>query len=119
MSRHDPKVTLRQIADHARRAQELCRGRTLEQLLSDWQATMAFERALEILGEAVKRLPDTLRQQHPTIPWRQITGTRDYLSHGYDTLDYQRLWDAVQNDVPALLTTVEKMLHNLEVGLQP
>ena len=55
MSRHDPKVTLRQIADFARQTQAICAGMTLPALLADWQALLAFGRAMEILGEAVKR----------------------------------------------------------------
>ena len=54
-----------------------------------------------------------LRSQHPAVPWREIAGTRDYLSHGYDEIDYRVLWDAVQNDVPQLLLTVEQMLKDL------
>jgi uncharacterized protein with HEPN domain len=54
MSRHDPKVTLRQVADNARRAQELCKANSLAEILSDWQKRAAFERVMEVLGEAVK-----------------------------------------------------------------
>ena len=57
MSRHDPKATLHQIADNARRARELCTQNTLPQILADWQKRAAFERVMEVLGEAVKRLP--------------------------------------------------------------
>ncbi len=114
MSAHDPQATLHQIQDAARRLQMLCAGRTLESLLADWQATAALERFLEIVGEAVKRLPMNLRARYPAVPWKEIAGTRDHLSHGYDDVDYQVLWDAVQNDIPVLLTTVERMLRELE-----
>lgn len=116
MSVHDPRATLHQIQDAARRLQMLCAGRTLETLLSDWQATAAMERFIEIVSEAVKRLPLDLRARYPAVPWKEIAGTRDHLSHGYDDVDYQVLWDAVQNDVPVLLTTVEQMLGELENG---
>lgn len=53
MSRHDPRVTLRQVADHARRAQELCTQNTLAGMVSDWQKRAAFERIMEVLGEGV------------------------------------------------------------------
>jgi uncharacterized protein with HEPN domain len=66
------------------------------------------------VGEAVKRLPADLRARHPSVPWKEIAGTRDRLSHGYDDVDYQVLWDAVQNDVPTFLVTVEQMLKELE-----
>lgn len=107
-------ATLHQIQDAARRLQMLCTGRTLELLLSDWQATAAMERFIEIVGEAVKRLPMDLRARYPDVPWKEIAGTRDHLSHGYDDVDYEVLWDAVQNDVPVLLKTVEQMLRELE-----
>lgn len=102
-----------QMQDAARRLQMICAGKTLEQLLADWQATAALERFLEIVGEGVKRLPMDLRSAHPTVPWKEIAGTRDHLSHGYDDVDYHVLWDAVQNDVPALLITLEQMLKDL------
>jgi len=89
MSMHDSQATLRQIQDAARRLQMICAGKTLEQLLADWQATAALERFIEILGEGVKRLPLDLRSRHPSVPWKEIAGTRDHLSHGYDDVDYQ------------------------------
>lgn len=114
MSRDDPKVTLLQIRDAARRAQEICSDfDELESLVADWKATAALERFIEILGEAVKRLPLDLRKTYSDVPWKDIAGTRDHLSHGYDNLDYQVLWDAVQTDIPLLLATVEVILKNL------
>jgi uncharacterized protein with HEPN domain len=113
MSAHDPRVTLLQIEDAARRAQEICAHRSLKELLQDWQATAALERFLEIVGAAVKRLPQELRDRYPAVPWKDIAGTRDHLSHGYDDVDYQVLWDAVRDDVPVLLRTIEQMLRDL------
>lgn len=119
MSKYDPKITLLQIAECARRAQELCHATTLDELVSDWRSVLAFERVLEVLGEAVKRLPQDLRERYPTVPWKLVAGMRDRVSHGYDAIDYQTLWDAVQQDVPPLLTTVELMLRELDGPLIP
>src|SRR5712691_381684 len=105
MSKRDARATLRQIADHARHAQELCADKTLAELLADWKSVLAFERALEILGEAVKRLPTELCEAYPAVPWRLVAGMRDRLSHGYEEIDYEILWDAVHNDLPDLLNT--------------
>lgn len=116
MSAHDPRATLRQLQESARRAQVICAGKTLEALLKDWQACAALERFIEILGEAVKRLPAELTSRYPEVPWKEIAGTRDHLSHGYDDVDYQVLWDAVQTDIPLLLATVEHILNDLSGG---
>ena len=113
MSRRDPGVTLRQILVHARRLQELTATSSLQAVTRDWKLSAAFEREMEILGEAVKRLPTGLLTQHPDIPWKQIAGTRDRLSHGYDETDHSILWDAAQNDLAPLIIAVEKILHDL------
>ena len=114
MSVHDPQVTLRQIQEAAARLQAICAGKTLSSLVADWQATAALERFMEILGEAVKRLPMELRNRYPDVPWKDIAGMRDHLSHGYDDVDHQVLWDSVQKDVPVLLATLEQMLADLQ-----
>ncbi len=103
-----------QIADYVQRAQELCAGKTLAELKAHWQQALALERVMEVLGEAVKRLPDELRQTHPKVPWRLVSGMRDKISHGYDSVDHEMLWDTVKNDLAGLLSVAEQMLKDLE-----
>ena len=117
MSERDHRVTLRQINEYVQHAQALCAGKSAQQIEADWREALAFERVMEVLGEAVKRLPEELKQRYPQVPWRLVAGMRDKISHGYDAVDYQTLWDAVQNDLPLLLTTVEQMLRELDVPL--
>ena len=91
MSKHDPKVILLQVTDHARQAQELCAQNTLPEIVANWHKRLAFERVMEIRGEAVKRLPPELCQRYPAVPWKLIAGMRDRVSHGYDAIDYSTL----------------------------
>jgi len=114
MSERDHRVTLRQINEYVQHAQALCAGKSAQQIEAEWREALAFERVMEVLGEAVKRLPEELKQRYPQIPWRLVAGMRDKISHGYDSVDYQMLWDAVQNDLPALRTTAERMLREME-----
>lgn len=114
MSKHDPTVTLRQFAEFARQVRALCAQNTLTEILTDWHKRLAFERVMEIMGEAVKRLPPEMCQRYPTVLWKLIAGMRDRVSHGYDAVDYAMLWDTVRDDVPPLLATVEQMLKNLQ-----
>ena len=93
MSKRDTHATLSQIEEHARHAQDLCADKTPAELMADWKSSLALERALEIIGEAVKRLPAELCAAYPAVPWRLIAGMRDRLSHGYDDVDHENLWE--------------------------
>lgn len=119
MSKRDHRVTLRQIIEYVQHAQALCANKSAAQIEASWRDALAFERAMEVLGEAVKRLPDEITQRYPQVPWRLVAGMRDKISHGYDTVDYQLLWDAVQNDLPILSATAEIMQRELDKALAP
>ena len=114
MSRPDPERILRQILQAAQHARDLCAGKSLQELVDDWQARLAFERAMEILSEAVKHLSPDLRAKYPSVDWRGAAGMCDYLSHAYDVIDYEILWNSVQDKVPDLIVTVERMIFDLK-----
>ena len=63
MSKHDPRVTLQQMRDAARKAQSLCAGESLEKVTGDWMKVAALKRCFEVIGEAIKRLPAGLRER--------------------------------------------------------
>ena len=88
MSAPDADLTLRQIVEVCDKALDFRNSVTREQFHRDWRKRMLGERLVEVLGEAVKRLPDELRNRHSQIPWKKIAGTRDYIAHGYDSVDY-------------------------------
>ncbi len=94
----------------------MCAQNKLPEILTDWHKRLAFERVMEVLGEATKRLPAELCQRYPAVQWRLLAGMRDRVSHGYDAIDYAVLWDTMRDDVPTLLTTVEQMLKDLETA---
>ena len=61
---------------------------------------------MEVLGEAVKRLPADLRQRHPQLPLDKIAGTRDYIAHGYDSVDYDVIWGVLDVEAGKLKASV-------------
>jgi uncharacterized protein with HEPN domain len=87
MSAPDADLTLRQIVEVCDKALEFKNSTTWEEFRGDWRKQMLGERLVEVLGEAVKRLPDELRNRHSQVPWKKIAGTRDYIAHGYDSVD--------------------------------
>jgi len=70
-------------------------------------------RNLEIIGEAVKNLPDDIKKDYPEIEWRKIAGLRDILIHAYFGVDLEVVWDIVKNKVPELKETVRRIVSNL------
>ena len=67
-------------------------------------------RSLEIIGEAVKNLPDDFKLAHPQIEWRKIAAIRDRLIHGYFSVDFEIVWDVVVNKIPALDKEIKRLL---------
>jgi uncharacterized protein with HEPN domain len=110
MSAHDADLTLRQIAEVCDKAVELKNSMTREEFRSDWRKQMLGERLVEVLGEAVKRLPEDLRNRYPQLPWRQIAGTRDYIAHGYDSVDYDVIWGVLDIEAAKLKKAVLTIL---------
>jgi uncharacterized protein with HEPN domain len=88
----------------------MAQGKTRAQLDSDRQLNLALTRLLEIIGEAAGRTSQEERSRYPAIPWVQIIGLRNRLIHGYDSVDFDILWQVVTHDLPPLIVTVEEIL---------
>ena len=71
----------------------------------------AVLRNLEVLCEAAKKVPDSVRARHPSVGWRAIAGLRDVLAHAYFALDEATLWDIVAQKVPALAEVLRQILE--------
>ena len=109
MTRHDDRVRLRHMLDHAVEAVALAKGRTRQDLDTDRLLNLSLVRLLEIVGEAAARLSPETRDLHPSVPWPDIIGLRNRLIHGYDIVDFDILWDIVNDDLPPLIGTLSKI----------
>ncbi|MCB8945514.1 MAG: DUF86 domain-containing protein [Ardenticatenaceae bacterium] len=107
-----PLEYLRHIVDEADYLIQESQGLDKARFVQDETLKRAFVRSLEIIGEATKKVPDTLRQKYPHVDWRAMAGMRDRLIHGYFGVDYDIVWDVLINKVPQLRQDVENILHN-------
>ena len=62
------------------------------------------------MGEAVKRLSPEFRASHPDVPWSQMAGMRDVLIHGYDRVNFERVWSAIEASLPVVLATLTPLI---------
>ncbi len=70
-------------------------------------------RHIQIIGEAAWRLPESLRNAHPAVPWRRIAGMRHVLVHDYFEVNWTRVFKTAREDVPALQPQLRKILEAL------
>ena len=82
-----------------------------EQFIDDEILKRAFVRSIEIIGEAVKNLPDSIKSKSVDIEWKEIAGMRDRLIHNYFAIDFEIVWDVVQNEIPTLKEKIEKIIN--------
>jgi len=98
------------ILDAMDKAEILVQGYSFEQFEADFRTNFAVVRALEIIGEATKRLPIDLRDRYPEVPWKEMAGTRDRIIHGYDNVNLRLVWDTVTQRVPAVKPLIQRIL---------
>lgn len=108
MTRRDPRVAVEQMLAHAREVAAMVHGRTRPDLDADRMFALAAVRLLEIVGEAASRVPAAVRASLPGVPWAEIVALRNRLIHGYDGVDHDIVWRVLADDVPALVSALER-----------
>lgn len=84
-----------------------------ERFMHDPVRQRAFARSLEIIGEAIKMVPDVIRLKYPDIDWKSYAGLRDKLIHHYFGVDYALVWDVVIHEMPELKSKLTELIEKL------
>ncbi|RKX74687.1 MAG: DUF86 domain-containing protein [Spirochaetes bacterium] len=97
------------IVDSMAKTKEFVRDMPYEKFLQEVKTQFAAVRAIEIIGEATKNIPASVRKKYPQIPWREIVGMRDKVVHEYFGLNLMVIRKTVKEDIPAVKPSFEKL----------
>lgn len=111
MSRRS-RLFLKDIAESCQKVPNYSAGVTFEQFSSDERTIDAVVRNLEIIGEAVKNLPEEIKDSRPDVEWRRIARFRDIIVHHYFKVDLDVVWDVVENKISLLEEAVNNLLES-------
>lgn len=101
---------LEDILEAIEAIERFIRQMDFEQFQSDEKTIRAVEREFEIIGEAVKKLPETITKDHPAIPWKAIAGMRDRLIHHYWNTEVEILWKTVEESLPPFKSSIIEII---------
>jgi len=110
----DARIFIEHIIESIELIEKYVKNHTKDDFLSSTQLQDSVIRRLEIIGEAVKNIPDNYRKKYPDVKWKEIAGLRDILIHQYFGIDFELTWEIVIRDLPEIknkIILIKDKLH--------
>ena len=98
--RRDDDLLVGDVIENAEAVFQFVKGCTYEEFIADKMKVYAVVRAFEIIGEASRYVSDELKANYPLVEWRELSDFRNKLIHNYFGIDYEKVWDVIQNELP-------------------
>lgn len=110
----DVRLFVIDILEAIQKIEAYTRQIDFEGFMKDEKTKDAVLRNLEVIGEAVKNIPERLKERYPEIDWNGAAGMRDKLIHEYFGVSFPIVWETVMNDLPSLKQGLGEMLKGLQ-----
>lgn len=110
----DPKLYLKDILEAMEAIERFVDGIGFETFEGDDMRVSAVIQKFEIIGEASKSVPESIKQKYTTVPWRDMAGMRDRLIHFYFGIKYDLVWNTIKQDIPEVKPLIREILEDIE-----
>ena len=108
------KIFLTHILDSINLVEEYLKGKSKLDFLNSKQLQDSVIRRIEIIGEAIKNIPNDIKKNYGQIPWKEITGMRDILIHQYFGVDLDLTWQVIEKDLPRLKRQISDISKKID-----
>ena len=105
---------IQDILNSIEEIEEFTKGLTYDEFAEDRKTINAVVRSLEIIGEATKNTPDSIREKYSEIPWKSMAGMRDKLIHEYSGVDLAIVWKTIQNNIAEVKPLIKEIKQDLQ-----
>ena len=114
MTQREFRDFLQDILEAICQLEKMTQDLSFEEFSTKIEIFLSAVKLIEIIGEAVKNIPDEVRVNYPNIPWKNIAGMRDKLVHEYWAIDEKVVWKVIQNNLPQLKTIIISIIEKLQ-----
>jgi len=101
------------IANSIKEVESFVGNMSFKKFISDKKTVNAVIRSIEVIGEATKKLPSSLKDKYPNIPWKNMAGMRDKLIHEYFGVDIEILWMVIKKDLPSIKDDIREIATDI------
>ncbi len=112
--RRDYTLFIKDILDAIDRIEEFIGNMEYGEFIQDDKTSTAVVKKIEIIGEAIKNIPRDVRVEYRAIPWKDIVGMRNKITHNYFKIDYEIVWNVVKEKLPVLKIQIKQVMKEME-----